>query len=48
MVVQILAWKFKENIAINFISEGRLGPNFLPNKGQKWQKTDYFQEYHFS
>ena len=21
---------------------------FLPNLGQKWQKTDYFQEFHFS
>ena len=20
----------------------------LPNLGQKWQKTDYFQEFHFS
>ena len=22
--------------------------NFLPHLGQKWQKTDYFQELHFS
>ena len=21
---------------------------FLPHLGQKWQKTDYFQEFHFS
>ena len=21
---------------------------FFPNLGKKWQKTDYFQEFHFS
>ena len=40
-------WKFKANIARNATFEGCLGPNF-PDLGQKWQKTDYFQQFHFS
>ena len=40
-------WKFKANIARIATFEGCLGPNF-PDLGQKWQKTDYFQQFHFS
>ena len=46
VVLQTSEWKFKENIARNITFEGRLGQLFAP--GQKWQKTDYFQEFHFS
>ena len=40
VVVQTPEWKFKANIAKN--------TTFLHNLHQKWQKTEYFQEFHFS
>ena len=47
VVVQRPEWKFKANISRNVTFEGHWA-NFLPNLGQKCQKTDYFQEFHFS
>ena len=51
VVVQTPEWKFKANIARNVtymphVKDVRA--KFLPDLGQKWQKTDYFQEFHFS
>ena len=47
MVVQTLEWKFKANIARNANLKDIQGQIFV-QFGQKWQKTDYFQEFHFS
>ena len=48
MVVQPSEWKFKANIARNATFEGRYRAKFLPDLGQKWQKTDYFEKFQFS
>ena len=45
--MQTSEWKFKANIARIVTFEGCSGQIFVPF-GSKWQKTDYFQEFHFS
>ena len=46
VVVQTPEWKFKANIARNTTLRDP-GTKFFPDLGEKWQKTDYFQEFHF-
>ena len=45
VVLHTLEWKFKANIDRNATCQLHLGRGggFLPNLGQKWLKTDYFQ-----
>ena len=47
MVVQISQWTFKANIARN-VTFKDVSAKFLSHLGQKWQKNDYFQKFHFS
>ena len=49
VLVQILEWKFKANIARNATFEGCLGSNFCSVWVKNGRKLDiYFQEFHFS
>ena len=46
MVAQTPEREFQVNIASNATFEGCQG-QILAQLGQKWEKTDYFQEFHF-